>query len=121
MKPRYSRQVIILHFIHIRAMPQGREMGSTDRVCVVLFVMCRKTLKTGTSISVFFLGFFCPLKAVNHVCYFLIIHACTLTILIKGSTAPRLSFLIISICNSQLNSESSVQLSAQHNRNVTNH
>lgn len=53
MKSRYSTvgrcpsfpTVIILHFIHIRALPRGTGMGNTDRACVVLLVTAREKLK----------------------------------------------------------------------------
>lgn len=37
--------VIILHFIHIRALPQGTGMGNTDRACVVLLGTDREKLR----------------------------------------------------------------------------
>lgn len=60
--------VIILHFIHIRALPRGTGMGNTDRACEVLLAMGRQNLKTGTLITACF--FVHQYEAVNQMSYF---------------------------------------------------
>lgn len=59
--------VIILHFNHIRALPQGMGRGNTDRACVFLLAMARENMKLAhQSWLVFFMYQY---KVVNQICH----------------------------------------------------
>lgn len=68
-----SSTVMILHFNHIRALPQGMEMGNTDRACVVLLAMAREHLKLAHQSWLVFLMYL--YKAVNQICHILKIYS----------------------------------------------
>lgn len=65
--------VIILHFIHIRAVPRGTVVGNKEGACVVLSAMGRENLKLAHQSRLVFFLFFSvrQYKAVNHICYLL--------------------------------------------------